>query len=271
MANIIHSLPYPALENGNLSFPEGRYAPSVHPISGTSVKIIHILENAGLIKKLIEDKKAKYGCLLSVPLTGHRSLNLSEEENQTIEWNIDILGEPPILRPIIVAVDAVKHTFSSSDDVADLWVGKEITIPKGARLARGEYIRSVSSLQSLLRIQKDDQLSDGCFFVVSNENDGFTFLVNVAADLHDRFSELDEALYRSICVHMVSMCFVVLKNEQGIEDDYRKKWEEHSNLKMLSEFLEKQGLLHWTHGGFHPDKTAMQLYPLILPQKTDEE
>ncbi len=274
MANVVHSLPYPALDDGNLSYPDGIYNVEAKSLKGgASVQISHQLEKAGFIDSLLNQGKAKYGCLLAVPVTGHRSLSLSTNSVQTVEWDLGVVGEPPIIRPIIIATETVKYKFTDTDDVAGIWVGKEIQIPKGARLARGKYLRSVSSFQSLLDIRENPDLEDGTFVVEANENDGFKFTINVASDVYNfiNHSNSDLALYRSIGAHMVSRCFSILQEEQGLDDEY-EKWTDHSNLRMLSGLLEENNLPHWSEDeSFKPEQVALQLYPLILPRTDGDE
>lgn len=273
MTNIVHSLPYPSLDDGNMSFPTSIYKVDVISLKGgASIQLTHHLENAGLIKKLLENGEAKYGCLLSVPLTGHRRLNLSTESVHTVGWDLGVVGEPPIIRPIIVATETLEYELDGEDDVADIWIGKKVKIPKGARLARGKYLRSISSLQSILDPKEDENLPDGCFVVEPNENDGFRFKVNVASDVFNFLSHstADGALYRSIGVHMVSRCFTILKEEQGFDGEY-EKWNDHTNLRMLSGLLEEKSLPHWSEDDFKPEKVALQLHPLILPRNIQEE
>lgn len=273
MTNVVRSLPYPSLDDGNMSFPSSTYKVEVLSLKGgASVQITHHLENAGLIKKLLDNDKAKYGCLLSVPLTGYRSLSLSSDPVQIVEWNLGIVGEPPIIRPIIVATETLEYELDEEDDVANIWIGKKVKIPKGARLAREKYLRSVSSLQSILDPKEDENLPDGCFVVESNEDGGFRFQVDVATDIFNflSHSNADGALYRSIGVHMVSRCFAILKEEQGFDNDY-EKWTDHPNLRMLSGLLEEKNLPHWSEDDFKPEKVALQLHPLILPITIQEE
>lgn len=277
MASVIHALPYPCVEFGNISFPNGEYDVEVHSLAGgTSIQVTHKLDNVPFIQNLLQKDQAKYGCLLAVPVTGYRKLSLSSERVHEISWDIGILGEPPIIRPVILASENFEHEFSSSDGVAQIWVGKKIKVPKGARLARGPYLRSDSSLQSLLNIQEDESLEGGSFTVSSNMDGGFTFDVRVATDVYKFLSNssLDPRLYQSIGAHMASMVFVTLKEEQGYDDDGNKKWEEHSNLKMLSGILEEKGLPHWAeteHGTKKADEISLNLHPLLLPDIPEDE
>ena len=272
MTNIVHSLPYPSLEDCNLSFPNGHYDVEVKSLrGGTSVQVVHILNNASFIQDLLDMGYAKYGYLLAVPLTGYRRLSLSSNSSQIVEWDIGVVGEPPILRPIIVTSQVLEHSFQEEDEVAKIWINKRITIPKGARLARGKYLRSVSSFQSLLDIRKNEKIQNGCFLVQPDENNGFRFSVDVAPDVFDFLSRpSDAALYRSIGVHMVSRCFSILREDQSKQHG-EEKWNDYSNLRMLSGILKERELPHWSEENFRPELVALQLHPLILPRIIGED
>lgn len=281
MTGAVQIPPYPCLDIGNLSFPSGLYETSVRSLAdGVSAQITHNLQGAPLLEQLISEGRASFGCLLSVPLTGYRKFSFSEGENnvQTIKWDLGMVGEPPILKPILVSLDSFTITLSKKDGVAEIWQGRTVEFPKGAQLARGRYMRSVASFQSLLAITLDADLPQGSFLVRDNENDGFRFSVYVAKDLNKflenyrRGINTDHQLYRSIGVHMASMCFAMLQAEQGIDlESGEAKWEKHRNLLMLSDFLADRGLPHWSDEDFSADKIAMQLHPLILPIDDEED
>ena len=277
MTGAVQIPPYPSLDLGNLSFPDGRYEPTVHSLAGgASVQVTHNLRGAPLLERLVDEGLAGFGCLLAVPLTGYRKFSLSESANavQTVEWDPGVVGEPPILRPVLVSLDSFTVTLSDGDGVADIWRGRTVEFPKGARLARARYLRSVASLQSLLDIRLADHLPAGSFEVKSNENDGFRFSVDVAPDVRDFLSSSGARgdLYRSIGAHMVSMCFAMLWAEcKADPEGCEEKWKQHSNLVMLSEFLAQRGLPHWSDGDFSADKVAMQLHPVLLPADDGED
>ena len=274
MAGAFHSLPYPTLEEGNLSYPKGAYRGAAKSLKeGESVRVTHKLENARFIEQQIKKGRAEYGCLLSVPVTGHRELCRSSSPSQDVEWDIGIVGEPPIIRPIVVAVRDIKHTFSAADDVAGIWVGKTIEIPKGARLARDTFLRSSAhSMQSLLSFHKEDSLPAGSFFVSESVNHGYRFNVYVSPDLSEFLGNpgMDERLRRSIGAHITSVCFGILKREFSNAEDGADHTE-HSNLRMLTSIFEREGIPLWTDVDFQPERAATRLYPLVFPASADEE
>lgn len=281
MTGTVQIPPYPSLDAGNLSFPDGRYEPVVRSLAGgASAQVTHDLQGAPLLERLVSEGRAGFGCLLAVPLTGYRKFNLSEGGNriQTIEWDPGVVGEPPFLRPVLVGLDSFTVTLSGEDGVAGIWQGRTVHFPKGARLARARYLRSVASLQSLLDTRLNKDFESGSFVVKCNENDGFRFSVDVAEDIHRfleshwRGSVVNHELYRSIGAHMVSMCLAMLRAEQGFdEENNEEKWARHTNLVMLSELLANKGLPHWSDDEFSADLVAMRLHPLLMPAGDEEE
>ena len=273
MTSAFHSLPYPSLEDGNISYPKGSYEVDVKSHENAlGVTLTHKLDNARFIENQIKKGRAEYGCLLSVPTTGYRELYKSSTPSQEIKWESGIVGEPPIIRPIIIAVKEFKHTFTRSDDVADIWVEKTINVPKGARLARDTFLRSQApSMQSLLNVIPDDDLSPGSFEVRSKSDDGFMFNVHVATDLSKFLATrgLDDGLRESIGAHMVSSCFAILKLEFGNPTNGASH-EEYSNLKMLASMFERDNIPLWTETHFSPSRAATSLHPLLLPTSSDD-
>ena len=273
MTSSFHSLPYPSLEEGNVSYPNGVYegvAQSLGDADG--VRITHNLESAGFIEKQIARGTAEFACLLSVPNTGHRELCRSRTKDQDVNWDMGVVGEPPIVRPVIVAVKEFEHTFTDSDDVAEIWVGKKVRIPKGARLARDTFLRSQApSMRSLLRVVKDENLPAGTFETRATHENGFMFVVRVAPDLQAFLANpgLNDLLRASIGAHMVTSCLALLRQTFGTSGE-GANYMEYSNLKMLAGMLENLNMPIWTDDDFKPDLAATALHPIVLPTSHSE-
>ena len=263
---VLRALPYPVLEDGNLSYPKGEYTvdTDLHE-DGASVSIRHKIQSAPFLDRILSQGQAKYGCLVSVPLTGYRKLNLSSDAHQRVQWDMAVVGEPPMLRPLIVSVTEILHSFEADDGVAEAWQGRKIKVPKGARLASRGYLRASSSLFELLEINQDQNLPDGSFEVKPCEDDGFYFKVSVASNLSLflRNSGGHEDHRRSILTHIVNRCFEILKQDYSGQDDDGEaaEWEQFRNLKALSHELSRHDLPAWDEDGFPADKVATQLYP----------
>ena len=274
---LVRSLPYPAIEDGNLSYPDGEYRVETTPQQdGVSVLLNHAVKGAAFLERAISEGKAEYGCLVSVPLTGYRRLHLSDDARQRVEWDMGIVGEPPMLRPVVVSVAEIHCTLGPDDGVAEAWQGREIKIPRGARLALKSYLRPTSSLHHLLHVEKGPDLPDGCFEVKSCEEEGFYFKVRAASDLYPFLQNAGghEPHRRSVLTHVVSRCLEILARDYSGQDEEGEdglKWESFRNLEALKNELEKHGLPIWDDDDFAADKVATQLYPHRPPELESEE
>ena len=275
----VRSLPYPALEDGNFSFPDGSYQVFSQPFGnlGTEIVLRHQLTGAPFIENLISRGEAKFACSVSVPKTGYRKLHLADTSEQNITWNLDIVGEPPMLRPLILYVgDDLEYDLTSEDGVAQVWENRKIEVPKGARLARGRYLRQVATIGSLLSARIKDEMKNGSFVVTVNTNKGFYFCIEAAPDIfHFLQNPQDNLAWRdSILTHAVSQCFNILKAEYGApkeDDDSENHWNQHSNLRALADWLTAKSMLHWSDDDFNPVKTATELYSICVPTLDKEE
>lgn len=118
--SIVKALPYPAIEDGNFSFPNGVYEikPKASGNSETKATLCHELKGASFVEKLIQNGEAKFACLVSVPKTGFRKLCIANSNEQEIIWDLNVVGEPPILGPVIVYVgDGMRHKLTKQDGV----------------------------------------------------------------------------------------------------------------------------------------------------------
>ena len=277
---MVRSLPYPAIEEGNFSFPEGNYevTPEKPPENlTTSVILRHELRGARLVEDLIQEGKAKFACLLSVPKTGFRKLYIADSNEQKINWDLGIAGEPPMIRPVVlyVADDKLNYKLTAKDGVAEVWYNRKIDIPKGARLARGRYLRSSAAIQNLIRVRVNENMKLGSFFVTPNSNEGFYFYLEVASDIFEFIQnpQGESELRGSILVHAVSQCFNILKTsydasgEEG--SDEGREWEQYKNLVALSDWLVAQNMPHWSDENFDAVHIATQLYPIRIPSFTE--
>lgn len=264
---VVRCLPYPVLEDGNLSYPRGDYEVDAKPQDdGTSAIIHHTIRDAPFLDRILQQGQAKYGCLVSVPLTGYRKLDLSDNAYQQVSWDISVVGEPPMLRPLILSVSEISCRFKPEDGVAEAWQGQNITFPRGARLALSRYFRPSSSLHELLDVRKAD-LPSGSFKVKACSEEGFYFQVLVASDLFPFLQNAGEHKNHrdSLLTHVTSRCFEILKEEapkeEGDDEEGPAWWEKYPNLSALAEELRRKNLPVWDDGDFFADEVATKLYP----------
>lgn len=272
----VRSLPYPAIEDGNLSFPNGVYrvTPQSELASKTMVALRHEIEGSPFIQRLVEKGEAKFACTVSVPKTSYRRLHISKDgPEQKISWDLDVAGEPPMLGPVVLydGDEDLIHKLTEQDGVAGAWQNQEFKMPKGARLAKARYLRP-SLINSLLKPKYDESMKPGSFKIVEYTNDGFHFKLHAAKDIA-QFCENpgDNVHFRdSIAIHAVSQCFNILKarysaSDEDDEEGEGEHWNQHRNLESLANLLASKGLPHWSEDGFDAVKVATELYPIRLP------
>ena len=257
--------PYPAIEYGNRSFPNGDYKVRFDVNTNLdskkfSIHLEHSISGASFLEKLVEERKARFGCLTSVPQTGYRRLNLSESENQDVLLDLKEVSEPPSFRPVLVCMEDLEYQFSDADGVAEIWQGQSLKIPRGARLARKNYFRPKVSLISLLDICFDDNIDAGTFMIKADTENGFKFRAFVAKDVHNYLKNPSiRAIRRNTIIHMMSRALEILSMQ------YQSDWDAHANLKILHQDLLNKGLKTWDDEDFQPEYIATQLEPLEFP------
>ena len=269
---IVHALPYPVLEAGNLSFPEGGYEPSVEMgKDGCSVTIEHKIFGAPFIENLIKEGVVEFYCLFSVPKSGIRKLYKTKKKGK-IEWEDSTVGESPKLRPILIYTGEDKeYEFTKECGVAELWQGRKAILPKGARLARGGFLNVKASEYHFLRFTKDETYDRGSFNVEASTEDGFYFKISAAPDVFNFVQKngMDQPLRSTILTAVVAQCFSILKYKYKETDDNSN--EGFSNLKILSANLEEEYGHDWNDEEFDPMKAATKLYPFKVPSSGQEE
>ena len=139
------NLKFPVLETDNPTYTNGKYETLLtqRVAQGaddgkTSIVLEHKISGAPLIEKLLHKNRAQYACAVTILNTGYRRFHQSTRHIQTIAWGLGVEGGPPVLAPMIVAVQDMQLTLSASDGVSQNWVGRPLVIPKGTRLAIGK-------------------------------------------------------------------------------------------------------------------------------------
>ena len=184
-ANTIGSHSHPVLEEGNLSFPRGRYIVGfVSREDGPSFELVHRLEEAGLISRLLRQGKARYACVVSSPRSFYRRTHLSDLPRHTIAWNPQELGEPPLFTPMILSTRPQQLVLNADgDDVHPAWNGVSLAISTGTRLALGHVFDLRSSVMQMIRMEADDSL-EGHRFRVQAQSEPFAFVVKASPTLY---------------------------------------------------------------------------------------
>ncbi len=263
-AAAIRAFQWPVLEAGNRAFMDGVYTVEVeHRERGRSFTLSHRVAGAPLLQRWVQDGKVRFVCAAAAPVSAYRTLHASSDSSHVVEWHPDDLGSPPVFTPTIVAAAEMRYTINAyHDGLNPLWDGREVELPRGARLAIGPSFAFQSGLQGLLVFRDDEQMGAGQFRVEPSNEGGFQFNVHLATDLY-RFlvSHRHEAAGWNVMTGIVSAAFARLQKDYA-GDDGEVGWKSHPNLIMLAEDLERRGLPMWTDEAFQPEVAATTLYPL---------
>ena len=270
-SNAIRSNSHPILEAGNLSYPKGLYAIDFQPGQDRcSFRLVHRIEGAPLISRLLREGAAKCICTVSSPISTFRRTLVSETEVQTVSWDIDDLGEPPLFTPMIVSMEWTTLELDADRDGSHpAWNGLSVHLVKGSRLAVGPVIQLQSSPLQMIRVRENADLTEGSFFV-EVQSEPFLFVVNASPKLH-AYLRLGVGGTRSnIMIHIVTGCLRLLQHSFAEDSDQEGGWRSHRSLLALAELLRSRGLGHWSDDDFRPEKVATELYPLVLPEPEEE-
>ena len=267
MESSTRAFPWPVVESGNGSFPDGAYTVVCEDKAvGKSFQLTHSVQGAGLVQKWIDAGLLKFVCGVASPISMYKRMHVSDAPEQLIEWDREDLGEYPLFTPMIVTGKAIKHVVDAEvDEVSHFWHGAELHLPKGARVANCSAFGFQTGITSLFTFHLDVNLSAGRFRVEPSSEDGFKFIVHLAKDLFDylqyRRRDTDGA---NIMVHIVSAALAHLQRDYQ-DDDGDEGWRSYRNLVGLAEALEQKGLPGWWEENFAPEIVSTGLYPHILP------
>ena len=273
-ANAIRSHGFPVLEAGNISFPNGRYTLTFEPRDDRASFVLkHRIEGAPLISRLLNEEKACYVCAVSSPISSYRHTYVSKAPSQTIQWDENDLGEPPLFTPMIVSVASCQLRLSENHDgVHGIWDDQLVTIEKGSRLALGHVVQLRSSILQLLSLHAKNDLGEGEFYVDAETEHGFQFRVNLNPHLHAFIQYAGrDGIREHIMTHVVTACLALLKRDFSEDDEDEGGWRSHRNLRAFSDFLRDKDLPHWSDDEFRPEQVATKLYPHVIPTEPDGE
>ena len=267
------AFPWPVLEAGNDSYPRGEYAVACeNKETGQSFTLCHQVQDAPLIERWLAEGKVEYVCTVAAPSSMYRKLYKSGEREQVIAWSQHDLNEFPMFTPMLVAREDITHTAAAeSDGLNALWNGRELSLPRGARLAVGPTFMFKLGLEGMLEFVEDKDLPDGRFKVTDSSEDGFKFKVHLAANLHHhlKIRRRSDLAGKNIMVHIVSVALSLLQKDYRDDNEEEGGWKSFPNLVGLADLLQERGIPHWAEEGFQPEYAATQLHPHELPKAED--
>ena len=266
------ALPWPVLEAGNDSFPEGEYTVTCeNKETGQSFTLRHEVRGAPLIERWLAEGKVDYVCTVAAPRSMYRKLHKSGTPEQVIAWRQHDLGEFPMFTPMLVMREVIAHTaVAKSDGLNPLWNGRELCLPQGTRIAVAPTFMFKSGIEGMLDFVEDKDLLDGQFKVIASTEEGFKFKVHLATNLHQRLKfHRDDSAGNNIMVHIVSAALSLLQRENADDNEEEGGWKSFPNLKGLAARLQERDIPHWADDSFQPEYAATQLHPHKLPKAED--
>lgn len=262
-ASTTRTFPWPVLEAGSAAFVHGVYGVDIqHRERGRSFLLSHSVEGATMIQRWADQGKVRFACAVAAPVSAYRALHVSSTASHLVQWEPDDLGSHPLFTPMIVSAEDISHRIDAcADGVHRLWDGRQIRLPRGARVAVGPTFALQSGLLGLLDFRNDQALPAGRFRVEASNQNGFRFCVSLASDLY-RFlgNHRREAAGWNIMTHIVSTALAKLRRDHR-DDDGREGWQSFPNLVSLADLLKRKSLPDWTEDEFEPEEVATALYP----------
>ena len=267
------AFPWPVLEAGNGSWPDGVYRMVCRDKNpGTSFLLTHEVGGAPLVNRWMDEGKLEFVCSVAAPRSMYRALHKLDSPQQEVVWRQEDLGEFPIFTPSIVAREEISHVVESDrDGLSRIWDGRDLAVPRGARIAIGVTFKFRSGLHGMLDFRLSNDLSPGQFEVSASSEDGFKFMVDLAPDLHGHLAiSRNDLAGRNIMTHVVNAALGLLQREWR-KDDEGEGWRSYRNLIALAEILEENGLPGWYDDHFQPEKVASALHPHKLATEPAEQ
>ena len=272
-ASAVRGHAFPALESGNMSFPDGRYVVGFEPYSDRRrFTVRHRIEGAPLINDVIAEGLAQFVCTVASPVSSYRVSHVASKSPHDVAWDEDDLGEPPMLTPMVVVARPFERKLEQDrDGVHELWAGRRVLFERGMRLALSDVVTMRSSMLNMLLFEQEPKLLSGEFRVEAEDREGFRFRVRLATDLH-RFLKYDSGDRRRghIITHIVSACLGILKDDYAEDEDDEGGWKSYRGLQALAEMLEAAGVPHWSEDDFSAELAATRLYPHKIEEPSVE-
>ena len=263
--------PWPVLESGNGSFPDGAYSVHLtHREQGRSFDLRHHVEGASLIEAWIREGKTRFVCSVASPVSAYREVAVSSEASHCVAWRPDDLGSYPLFTPMIVCAEDIDYRIDwERDGVNPMWDRVDLHLAKGSRLAVCHTFALQSGLVGLLDLGKDAGLGSGQFYIKDSTENGFRFKVKLAPDLHRHLRERinqQDAGGANVMTHIVSAALACLQRNYA-DDDGEEGWRSYPNLVSLAHQLEEKRQPGWWEDDFRPEKVATVLHPHKIAEK----
>ena len=157
------------------------------------IRLNHNLSSGNLVRSLIDEGKASYGCEIISPRTFYRELELCKEKLQELRLNSnEVHLNETILRPLVVSTQQATIEIRREHGLHQSFEGYSFNVEKGTILADGGYFDVIASEGRLFSLHEDVDLDSGIYALVPSYESGFHFEIRLAPDLHKNFNSLEQ-------------------------------------------------------------------------------
>ena len=263
------------LHEGSLDYPnvvyESEITPNEQDHKNTSLKVKQSIDDSNLIAQMLKDGQAKFAVEISSPYTIYRKIvkcvhesRLSSE--QVVSLHEELVEPPVYLRPLIIAElnSPLPIQLEEIHAVHKSWYGNKINILPGSILVKGQFWLPTSTIQSLVKIAKDEgsTLSPGTYIVSDCNSEGFYFKATMHPNLYDVFLNPGCEYYhcKSILTGVLSTGFEILRRKYNPKDGTGLP----PVLSNLYRLMESKGIEPWDSEDFQSELAATKLCPIML-------
>lgn len=157
------------------------------------IRLNHNLSSGNLVRNLIDEGKASYGCEIISPRTFYRELELCKEKLQDLRLvPAEVHLNETILRPLVVSTQQATIEIRKEHGLHKSFEGYSFKVQKGTILADGGYFDVIASEGRLFSLHEDVELAPGTYALVPSYESGFHFEIHLAPDLHKNFNPLEQ-------------------------------------------------------------------------------
>ena len=263
--------PFPVLASDSLCYADGvSYNAHISSVEQSGeISVAHRLTGNNLVASLVADQRAKFACVVSVPLTMLRVTYSHQgggelSADQRIQFEKNELSGTPKLRPIVVCTEEFGPTpVQPPHGLDDFYAGDHVRFPDGAIIADAGWMQ-FGAHGSILRIKKGgEDMLPGTLHVTISTEDGFYFIVTVASDLYTALQNPNgQNEHRmSVLTCAFSAGLAQIQRDRDLRD---RDWKEYQSLQILHRDLEARGLPTWEDSAFSPELTASTIHPHII-------
>ena len=282
---ISNNLGIPMLHESSLDYPTVTHESVVIPNElgdeKISLMVKQSISDSNLIAQMLLNGQAKFAVEISSPYTIYRKIVKCEHKNGlSSEQVVDLceeLVEPPVyLRPLIIAElnSPLSIQLDKVHAVHKSWYGNKINILPGSILVRGQFWLPTSTMQSLVRIAKDEKgdLSPGTYEVSDCNSDGFYFKVTMHPNLFEVFLNPGSYEQRDHCNSILSGAlstgFEILRREPEYQPDDESGAGLPPVLHILYKKMVREGIETWDSDNFRSELAATSLRPIALEKRS---